>query len=316
MTQQTNIVCISYLVFMDTCVHVEHLCLCVFWEWVCISMHWTFDGGSVCVQCTGPPAVLPYEANGLQWDDGAPGVLPFLEGAQWKSVSFLTRFAGQIEGSEFGTKWIRSRGLLEIIWDTSLHLAFFLSFSPLLGKKVFPRKKKVAVYCRTAGPDCSEHLGKSLNRSIFSSFSSFFCWGLNSQKVKTNNIGSCLTFNTEHQGPSLLSTVRLSVSSGSEKPATHHSIMSTFLPVLVWVPPFWNFLSDWDLRIFCLSALPWFLLITLQFASCLLDLVTFFFNVSCFYKAQACDLFPSSLFINIINKYCACIIGSDTCRSL
>lgn len=251
---------------MCVCFESVYECALNLWLWVCVY--------TVSVQGH------PLSCRMSQMDFS--GMMePQLCSPSWRgrngSVSFLTRFAGQIEGSEFGAKWIRSRGLLPMIWDTSLHLAYFLSFAPLLGKKVFPRKKKVAVYCRTAGPDCSEHLGKSLNRSVFSSFSDFFCWGLNSQKVKTNNIGSCLTFNAERQGASLLSTVRLSVSSGSEKPATHHSIMSTFLLVLVWVPPFWNFLSDWDLRIFCLGALPWFLLITLQFASCLLDLVAFFF---------------------------------------
>lgn len=101
-------------------------------------------------------------------------------------------------------------------------------------------------------------------------------------KTKERNVCTCLIFDAEHEGVSLLLMVRLTVSSGGKKPVTHHLVMSTFLPVLVQVLLTLIFLFQTGAsRCFFPSDLVLLLLTTLQFASCLSGIVAFF-TIPCY----------------------------------
>lgn len=119
------------------------------------------------------------------------------------------------------------------LWNDLRSVSTWLPFRLLLLEKEVILRKKVAILNRTVGPNCSVHLEKQSHRTLF--FPWFWGHFLLLVKVTESTIWwkcicSCLAFSTEHQGVSLLSTVRLTASLASENPLTHHSVMSTFLP--------------------------------------------------------------------------------------
>lgn len=168
---------------------------------------------------------------------------------------------------------------------------------------LFLRKKKVAVCYNTAGPDYSGDLGKESQWERFQVLVNFSTAGSIHRKWKTNesNICSCLIFSADHQGVSFLLTVRLTVSSGSEKPVTHHAVMSTFLPVLVQVLPMLTFLfRSGTSRCFFPSDLALLLLKTLQFASCLPEIA--FFTIPCY-------LWSIGIVIHFLSQYLSILMS-------
>lgn len=101
-------------------------------------------------------------------------------------------------------------------------------------------------------------------------------------------------------------TVRLTVSSGREKPVTYHSVMSTFLPGLVQVLPMLTFLFQTGTsRCFFPSDLPSIAFVK-NTAVCLMPpRNSIFYYSMVFMKHRHYDLFPFSVLINI-NEYRAC----------
>lgn len=149
------------------------MCVCVSFVWVCLSVHWTFNVhrtlyvGRVCkgIIRDHPPSCHVTQMGFNEKMGGTRGGLKF-------SVS--TWFSGWIQGFQLGTKWIRSGDFLEVMWETSLHLAFPLSSAVLLGKKAFLRRKEVLFVTEQQDRTALSTWEESLDGNTFPSRSGSF----------------------------------------------------------------------------------------------------------------------------------------------